>query len=68
MAKLKEEVVRMIKLHDHIYFHQEDICRILLQLEKGCSSINAKAEMNEAIRIFSCICDVNGECEEPTDD
>ena len=69
MAKsIKEEVVRMIKLHGHIYFHQNDICRILEQMEKNCSSLSAKSMMQEALRIFSCICDINGDCEEPTDD
>ena len=67
MSDLNEEIVRMIKLHNKIYFHQEDVCRILLRLEKRCSSLSSKAEMKEAVRIFSCICDANGECEEPTD-
>jgi prophage antirepressor-like protein len=66
MAAIKEEIVRMIKLHGNVYFHQEDVCRILLLLEKRCASLNAKAEFHEALRIFSCVCDENGACEEPT--
>lgn len=58
---LPEELVRMVKLGKTIYFHQEDICRILNLISDGCESINAKAKIGQAIEVFSCTVDPNHE-------
>jgi len=55
--EIKVEVVRMVKLGKSIYFHQTDVCRILNLIKDGCQSINAKADLQEAVEIFSCIID-----------
>jgi len=55
--ELREEVVRMIKQGNNVYFLQNDLCRILNLIKDGCESLNAKAKLQEAIEIFSCIVD-----------
>jgi hypothetical protein len=54
---LPEETVRMIKQGNDLYFHQIDICRILEKMEKKCQSLDSKAMLKEALRIFSCTVD-----------
>jgi hypothetical protein len=55
--ELPEELVRMVKLGSSIYFHQEDICRILEIIQSGCESINARVKIKHAIEVFSCTVD-----------
>ena len=55
--ELREEVVRMIKQGNNVYFLQNDLCRILNLIKDGCESLNAKAKLQEVIEIFSCIVD-----------
>jgi len=54
---LPEELIRMVKLGKNIYFHQEDICRILEIIYDGCDSLSSKARVKQAIEVFSCIVD-----------
>jgi len=56
--KLEEEIIRMIRFGTELYFHQNDICRILEKLEKKCHTLDGKRIMKEALRLFSCIADV----------
>jgi len=50
--KFDEEVVRMVKIGDDVYFHQKDICRILERLGEGCLSLESRAKLKEALEIF----------------
>ena len=53
----KEEVIRMIKHGNNIYFHQEDICRILEIINKMCETLHAKSLIEDLTGIFSCTVD-----------
>jgi len=55
--EIQEELIRMVKLGKNIYFHQEDICRILEIIHSGCDSLSSKARVKQAIEVFSCIVD-----------
>ena len=58
-VKLPEEIIRMIRYADDLYFNQIDICRILEKLEKKCHTLDGKRIIKEASRMFSCISDIN---------
>jgi len=55
--QMQEELIRMVKLGKNIYFHQEDICRILEIIYAGCDSLSSKSRVKQAIEVFSCTID-----------
>lgn len=55
--EIPEEILRMIMQDDEIYFHRDDVCRIISRMESKCQSINAKSIVKELQKMFSCIFD-----------
>lgn len=51
----KEEILRMIENKDGVYYHQEDVCRILKRLNGYCMTLSAKKIIKESLEIFSCV-------------
>ncbi len=52
-----EELLRMLKAGDDLYFHKEDICRILEVMFLKCQTLHSKSLINELRVVFSCVFD-----------